>query len=56
MKENQIIICTDHPEWGTWRVLRHYHESIWEIRGDAGDRTLNEDEFNRFWHVAGGSI
>ena len=48
---NLLIICTDHPEWGTWRVLRKYDDGIWEIRGERGDRVLMEDEAH-FWSLA----
>lgn len=49
---NLLIICTDHPEWGTWRVLRHYHNGTWEIRGQSGDRTLDDGDAVEFWSLA----
>lgn len=49
LEANQIIMSMEHPEWGTWRVLRKYDEGIWEIRGRSGERILSEDEFERFW-------
>ncbi len=32
-------------------MLRKYHEGIWEIRGDSGERTLSEDEWQYSWGV-----
>ncbi len=49
MKEGMKILCTQHPEWGTWTVMRYYDVDTYEIRGDSGDRVLFTDEFNRFW-------
>jgi len=40
-----------HPEWGSFCILRKYGLGIWEMRGDAGDRVIFEDEAN-FWEVA----
>jgi hypothetical protein len=48
IKNNMIIICKDHEDWGTFRVLNKYDDGIWEIRGEVGDRTLFESEF-KFW-------
>jgi hypothetical protein len=45
-----IIICKDHEDWGTFRVLNKYDDGIWEIRGEVGDRTLFESEF-KFWII-----
>ena len=44
-----IIICKDHKNWGSWGVIRKYDDRIFEIRGRAGDRILDESEFNQFW-------
>jgi hypothetical protein len=49
MKEGMLIICTDHPEWGTWGVIKEYDIDTFEIRGDSGERILFESEFKRFW-------
>ncbi len=53
MKRNDIIMCTEHPEWGTWRVIEEPSqtgiEDCYTIRGDSGPRVLFESEFNRFW-------
>jgi hypothetical protein len=49
LEPDQIIINMEHPEWGTWRVLREYAPGIWEIRGNAGERILSESEFIEFW-------
>ena len=48
LKENLKIENIQHPEWGTFRVINKYDNRIWEIRGDAGDRILFENEIN-FW-------
>lgn len=51
IKENLLILCKNHHEWGTFRVLRKYDKGIWEIRNRAGDRTLMASEF-KFWELA----
>lgn len=50
VKEGLAIRCSDHPEWGEFRVLRRYMEKTWEIHNDRGVRTLFQDEF-RFWEL-----
>lgn len=46
--DGAIIMNIDHPEWGTWRVLRKYDDRIWEIRSDRSTTTLFLSEF-KFW-------
>lgn len=50
MKRGLTIRNKAHPDWGTWSVLDKYADGIWEIRGDRGDRVLNEGEL-RFWEI-----
>lgn len=50
IKENILIVCTDHQDWGVWRVLNSTQEGIWNIRNRAGERGLYEDEFH-FWRL-----
>lgn len=49
IKPGQHIINTKHPEWGIFTVLRKYDERTWEIRGQRGDRILDESEALREW-------
>jgi hypothetical protein len=46
--DGAIIMNIDHPEWGTWTVLRKYDDRIWEIRGRSGVTTLFLSEL-KFW-------
>lgn len=46
--DGAIIMNIEHPEWGTWTVLRKYDDRIWEIRGRSGVTTLFLNEF-KFW-------
>ncbi len=52
---NDLIICRQHPEWGTWRVLPLSEGAIavgdmYEIQGDSGARVLYFDEADKHWH------
>ena len=48
------IICTDHPEWGTWGIMENRGD-WYEIIGRAGSRILSKDEAVKFWNLATGS-
>ena len=45
------LIKTSNPEWGYWAIMSHYSESIYEIRGNSGERILGVSELERFWEV-----
>lgn len=45
------IICTEHPEWGTFGVYEDKGD-FFEIRGDSGGRALFKSECDRFWSIA----
>ena len=45
------LIKTSNPEWGYWAIMSHYSESIYEIRGNSGERILGVSELERFWGV-----
>jgi hypothetical protein len=45
------IICIDHPEWGTWGVMKD-KGGFFEIRGRAGERVLDKWEADNFWKIA----
>lgn len=45
------IISRECPEWGTWIVIGYSHDNIYIIRGNSGETTLSQQEFNRFWDV-----
>lgn len=44
------IVCTDHPEWGTWGVMED-RDGHFVIQGDSGSRVLNKSEADRFWSL-----
>lgn len=44
------IICTDHPEWGTWGVMED-RGSYFEIYGRAGGIVLFKSEADKFWSI-----
>lgn len=48
------IVCTAHPEWGTWGVMEDmgpYFEILNSSNG--GSRVLFKDEADSHWHVVG---
>ena len=56
MKRDQLkldifIYNVKYPEWGYWRVMSHYDECIWEIRGRSGKRILDECEAELEWEI-----
>lgn len=44
------IVCTDHPEWGTWGVMEDKGD-YFEIHGQSGSRVLFKSEADEFWTV-----
>jgi hypothetical protein len=46
--DGAIIMNIEHPEWGTWKVLRKYDDRIWEIRSNRSTTTLFLSEF-KYW-------
>lgn len=46
------IVCTAHPEWGTWGVMEDKGD-YFEIIGQSGSRVLFKSEADEFWTVVG---
>ncbi len=53
LKLRDLIVCKDHPDWGTWRVTKTptSREDWYHIRGESGERVLDEQEYKRFWEA-----
>jgi hypothetical protein len=45
-----IIVCSGHPEWGTWGV-RENCDGYFVILGNGGSRILTKGEADKFWKV-----
>jgi hypothetical protein len=44
------IICSDHPEWGTWGIAED--KGAWlVIRNMRGSRVLSYSEFEKSWRI-----
>ena len=52
IKPGQRVFQRDNPEYGIWTIMRHYHEGIWEVRGQRGEIAVGESELVQFWKVA----
>jgi hypothetical protein len=50
IKDGLRIRNIEHPEWGTWRVVRFYASNTWEINNARGMRILDSGEFS-FWEI-----
>jgi hypothetical protein len=51
IKAGQRVRQIAHPEYGDWTIMRHYHETTWEVRGLAGEIAVCEGELTKFWMV-----
>ena len=40
IEPGQKFVNVDHPEWGTWTVVSHVIDGVWEVRGRSGSKTL----------------
>jgi len=45
------LIKKSNPEWGYWVIRNHYSATVYEIRGNSGERILTENERIDFWEV-----
>ena len=51
IKAGQRVRQIDHPEYGEWTIMRHYHEGTWEVRGQRGEIAVSDTELMRFWEI-----
>lgn len=51
IKPGQCVSQINNPEYGKWTIMRHYHETTWEVRGRSGEIAVSEGELLRFWRV-----